>query len=168
MGGGGLRPSRRVPVRVIYPLPAPRTPPWYKEDKILAGCNDPDNYTFYSNFTLPWNLITAQVFKYSFSGITRGLLYSDLVINRLILSADTHTPLNWLPARNQTFTDIHHIWIYPSLSNWARPEDVTSIVLKTNERSRLYFCAVMLCYFPVQGKLCSQVPHIPARTITLS
>ena len=30
------------------------------EDKITAWLyNDPDNYTFYSNFTLPWNLITA-------------------------------------------------------------------------------------------------------------
>ena len=87
MGGGGLRPSRRVPVRVIYPLPAPRTPPWYKEDKILAGCNDPDNYTFYSNFTLPWNLITALLYlNIPLSLSSREMCYSKLVINRLILS----------------------------------------------------------------------------------
>ena len=132
MRGQGRAGSRGGQLRSFILRPGPRTMIW--GDKIC--CNDPDNYTFYSNFTLPWNLITAQYLNI-LSGITRGLLYSDLVINRLILSADTHTPLNWLPTRNQTLRDIHHIWICSSLSNWARPKDVTCIVLKTNEKSRL-------------------------------
>ena len=45
-------------------------------DKITAWLyNDSDNYTFYSNFTLPWNLITAQVFKYSLWHHARSALF---------------------------------------------------------------------------------------------
>ena len=61
----------------FIPFLPPRTPPWYKEDKISAACcsNDPDNYTFYSNFTLPWNLITALLYL----NIPRSLITRDVL-----------------------------------------------------------------------------------------
>ena len=59
------------------------------EDKITAWLyNDPDNYTFYSNFTLPWNLITALYLNIPLSLSHHArICYSELVINRLILSS---------------------------------------------------------------------------------
>lgn len=86
--GVGAKP--RGPVRVIYPLPAPRTRPDIRRIRslLLGPPNDSDNYTFYSNFTLPWNLITALYLNIPLSLSHHArICYSELVINRLILSS---------------------------------------------------------------------------------